>query len=81
MTMLGKVWMSLVDNMMSTHQQKDSKEGGWKGAIIVKQTKNHIGWLKNYPFFKKNLCNATLMSCWSRKFVLNDLYESWGIFL
>ncbi len=49
----------------------------YMGAIIVKQAKNDVGWTKNYQFFQTYLCNATLMSCSSRKFVLNDLYECW----
>jgi hypothetical protein len=45
------------------------------GAMVVKQAKIHVGWLKNYQFCQAYLCIATLMSCWSRKFVLNDLYQ------
>jgi len=45
------------------------------GVVIAKWTKYHVKWLKNYQFFQTYLCNATLMSCWSSKFVLNDLYE------
>jgi hypothetical protein len=46
---------------------------------IVKWVKNHVGLLKNYQLFQTYLCNATLMSCGSKKFVLNDLYECWRI--
>jgi hypothetical protein len=35
---------------------------------------------KKYLFYQTYLCNATLMSWWSKVFVLNDLYENWRIF-
>jgi hypothetical protein len=43
------------------------------GAITIKQAKNHVGQKKNYQKNLTYLCNVTLMSCSSRKFVLNDL--------
>jgi len=30
--------------------------------IIVKQTKNHVGRLKNYRYFQIYLCNVIVMS-------------------
>jgi hypothetical protein len=45
------------------------------GAIIVKRAKNHVKRPKNCQNFQTHLCNVTLMSCSSTKFVLNDLYE------
>ncbi len=49
------------------------------GVIIIKWAKNHVKRLKNYQFCQTYLCNATIMSTWLRKFVLNDLYECWRI--
>ncbi len=50
------------------------------GVIIFKWAKNHVGQSKNCQLCHTYFCNATLMLCWSKKLVLNDLYERW-IFL
>ncbi len=46
-------------------------------AIIVKWAKNHVGQSQNCQLCHTYLCNATLMLYWSKKLVLNDLYECW----
>jgi hypothetical protein len=58
------IWLDILKNM---------------GVITIKQVKNHVKQLKICQFFQTYLCNATLMSFWSRKFVLNDLYKCWRI--
>jgi hypothetical protein len=46
----------------------------YKGTIRVKQVENHVEQPKNYQNFQTYLCNAILISCRSRKIVLNDVH-------
>jgi hypothetical protein len=45
----------------------------WVPNELVKQAKNHAKQFKNYQFCHTCLCKAILMSCCSKKFLLNDL--------
>jgi hypothetical protein len=43
----------------------------WVPNEPVEQAKNHFKQLKNYQFCHTYLCKVTLMSCCSKKFLLN----------
>jgi len=61
------------------HIDKHLRDRTMLGMIIVRWAKNHVKWSKNDQFCQMPVCNTTLMSCSSSKFVLNDIYECWKI--